>query len=212
MQFNLVSTVLLALSASALEYARPTESYGAEAPAAPAPAPAKPAAPAPAPAKAAASKKAAPKKSAPKKTASAPSAPRMFGNGVIQDFGTSSDAFSISDIILTPSVPVAGQPLDVHLIGKLKKTIDKGSKVVIKADYDGSSILDIELDACELASERKFKHQCPAQPEAFDVHHTLRIPGDAPKGNYAIKAYGFNQDNVRIFNVSIIHNSPKSSY
>ncbi|KAJ9057273.1 Phosphatidylglycerol/phosphatidylinositol transfer protein [Entomophthora muscae] len=145
--------------------------------------------------------------SRPAQTYTEPAAPRVYANGMIIDNGSPSDVFQISDIILTPAVPVAGQPLDVHLIGKLKKVIDQGSKTTIKANYDGAEVMNIDLDVCELAKDRKFKHQCPAQPEDFDIHHTLKIPGSSPKGNYAINAFGFNQNNERIFNVSIIHNS-----
>ncbi|KAJ9057277.1 Phosphatidylglycerol/phosphatidylinositol transfer protein [Entomophthora muscae] len=189
MHFNVVSTILFAVSTSAVEYARPAQSYSENSVAAPAP-----------------TKPAAPKKAAPKK---APAVPRVFANGMITDNGSPSDAFRINNIILTPAVPVAGQPLDVHLIGKLNKVLDRGSKAIIKANYDGAEIMNIELDACELAKDRKFKYQCPAQPEDVDIHHTLRIPGSSPKGNYVINSYGFNQDNVRIFNVTILHNSPK---
>ncbi|KAJ9075355.1 Phosphatidylglycerol/phosphatidylinositol transfer protein [Entomophthora muscae] len=206
MHFKVISAILFAASASALEYSRPAQSY-ADGTAAVKTTPVvkatdfvtKPAA----------IKKTSPKKGAPKKAGSNPTTPSVFANGMIVNNGSPSDTFQISDIILTPAVPVAGKPLDVHLIGKLKKVIDLGSKTTIKANYDGAEIMNIGLDVCELAKDRKFKHQCPAQPEDFDVHHTLKIPASSPKGNYVINAYGFNQDNVRIFNVSIIHNSPQ---
>ncbi|KAJ9077567.1 Phosphatidylglycerol/phosphatidylinositol transfer protein [Entomophthora muscae] len=165
MQFNVVATILFAVSGSAADYARPVQTY------------------------------------------TEPAAPRVYANGMVQDNGSPNDAFQINDIILTPAVPVAGQPLDVHLIGKLKKVIDKGSKASININYDGAEVMDIELDACEIAKDRKLKYQCPAQPEDIDYHHTLKIPLSSPKASYVINSYGTNQDNEPIFNVTIKHAS-----
>ncbi|KAJ9061210.1 hypothetical protein DSO57_1022761 [Entomophthora muscae] len=141
------------------------------------------------------------------KAPTAGAASRVYANGIITDNGVPSDAFVISNIILTPAVPVAGKPLDVHLIGELKSTIDQGSKTYIKATFEGASVMDADLDICQLAKDRKFKHQCPSKPQDFDVHHTIKIPAYAPKGVYNFNAYGFNQDNQRIFNISIYHAS-----
>ncbi|KAJ9057278.1 Phosphatidylglycerol/phosphatidylinositol transfer protein [Entomophthora muscae] len=201
MLFNIISILIFAISASALDYTRPAQPYEETTAAAPA----IKAAPA-AVAKPSTPTKAAPKKKVYKKSA----APRIFANGIVADNGNSSDDFNIENIVLTPTVPKAGQPLDVHLVGKLKKMLDQGSRVFIKAKLDGRTIANFEMDLCGLARDRKFKHQCPAQPEDFDIHHTLMIPAGSPKGTYVFNAYGLDQDNGRIFNVSTIQNTRDS--
>lgn len=138
---------------------------------------------------------------------SRPSACRSFANGLIQDCGSLADAFHIKDVILTPPVPVAGQPLDVHLIGHLSKEIAEGSTTTLSANVNGAQYGNIDLNICELAKARALPVQCPVKPMHVDMHHTLDIPANAPKGVYFIKAHGFNQDNVRIFNITLQHTS-----
>ncbi|KAJ9078871.1 hypothetical protein DSO57_1002108 [Entomophthora muscae] len=136
-----------------------------------------------------------------------PSACRPLANGLISDCGSSTDAFQIKDVILTPSIPIAGQPLEIHLIGDLKKEITFGSVTSISTKINGSKLGTVELDTCAIAKERNLMVHCPAKPQHFDIKNTIKIPAYAPKGTYDINAFGFTHDKVRIFNVTIKHTS-----
>ncbi|KAJ9078424.1 hypothetical protein DSO57_1006836 [Entomophthora muscae] len=138
---------------------------------------------------------------------SGPSTCRPIASGMILDCGSQSDAFQLKDVILKPSVPVAGQPLDIHLIGNLKQEIASGSTASISPTVNGAQLGDVNLDICKLAKERNLKVQCPVKPMKVDMDYSFKIPAYAPKGTYDISAYGFNQEKVRIFNITIKHSS-----
>lgn len=97
----------------------------------------------------------------------------------------------IEKISLNPYPLVFGKPVQAHVRANVKKTIEEGAYAKVSVYKLGFSIVDLNVDFCEIARDAGI--DCPVAPGTYDLDYTSEPLPTFPYGmNVSVKVAIFN--------------------
>lgn len=107
----------------------------------------------------------------------------------------SNDIFIIESVNLIPNLPVAGQPLEIEVVGKVKEDIVPGAYAEITVKWNLVTLYrDPHADLCKNAKQ-VYPKGCPVpQGTRIIVKKTVDVPKTIPPGTYHITANAVNKN------------------
>ncbi|KAG6334292.1 hypothetical protein ID866_4789 [Astraeus odoratus] len=110
------------------------------------------------------------------------------------DCGLAADPIQLESISVIPDPPRPGQDLTVVVKGHVTDTIKDGAYADVTVKLGLIKLLQKQFDLCEEARTANASVQCPVEPGAYIVNHTVTLPKEIPQAKFVINVRGYTVD------------------